>query len=682
MPCPQGTAHVAFIALTRGEMFNAQSEVMAMSHFQWKKTAGALCVLGLSLTAHAEVIRFEVTERVPAFEGRSFGAVGSYLRITGKATLALDPVDPRNAVIADIDKAPRNAAGQVQAVADVVILQPADDSKGNQTLLLDVPNRGRKLAPQLFDDAEQPGAHRAEKSADAGIGFLHRQGHTLVWVGWQSDIPSEPAQMALLAPKAQGITGAVRNEFQFDHLTDPVRTRLSADLADPASLKVTVRAHWTQERQTPADLTIHAVDAQTVEITRPKGFDAGALYEVTYQGKDPILHGMGFAATRDIMSFLRHDRSARNPLARQGQVAIQRAIGFGVSQSGRFLRDFLWLGFNEDLQGRPVFDGLMPHVAGARRMATNFRFGQPSRNSRHPQDPAWQIDEFPFTYAVLQDPFSGQRDGLLQKCQSSRTCPKIMQTDSEHEWWASRASLLVTDPLGNHIDLPAQVRAYMMVGTPHFADPGKKVTASPIMALPVNPMHAGPPMRALLTALNAWISQGTEPPASRVPMRAHGTLVEPERAVPLNIPGLPFDGLYTPAFLSDHSVLPPKVRGQYKVLTPLADADGMSVAGIRPMALAVPRATYTGWNPRAQGFAPGNLYPLQGAVVPFAATREDRLSAKDPRLSLQERYPQQTAYVDAVRRTAARFVAEGVLLQEDADRAVERAQSDQLSQLH
>jgi hypothetical protein len=651
-----------------------------MRKHKMKKQILVACALLASCAAYSEVIRFEVTESAPAFEGRSFGNVGSYLRITGKATIALDPRDPKNAVIADIDKAPRNAAGKVEAVADVVILKPADSAKGNQTLLLDVPNRGRKLAPQLFDDAEQPGANRAEKKADAGIGFLHRQGYTMAWIGWQSDIPSEPLQMALLAPAAEGITGTVRNEFQFDHLTNPIKTRLSADLADPATLKITVRANWAQERQTPAGLSVKAMDAQTIEITRPGGFDAGALYEVTYQGKDPIIHGMGFAATRDITSFLRQDPSATNPLALNGQLGVKRAIGFGVSQSGRFLRDFLWMGFNQDLQGRQVFDGLMPHVAGARRMATNFRFGQPSRNSRHPQDPAWQIDEFPFTYAVLQDPVSGKRDGLLQKCQSTQTCPKVMQTDSEHEWWASRASLLVTDPLGNHIDLPTNVRAYMMTGTPHFADPGKKVTASPMMALPVNPMHAGPPMRALLTALNTWISQGTEPPTSRVPMRAHGTLVEPDRAVPWNIPGLPFEALYSKAYFSDHSILPPKVLGQYSVLAPLADADGMSVAGIRAMALAVPRATYTGWNPRAQGFGPGNLYPLQGAVVPFAATRADRLQAQDPRPSVEERYADHAAYVTAVKSTAARFVKEGLLLQEDADRALERAQSTQLSQ--
>ena len=647
-----------------------------------KKFVLAFLAFSASFFASSEVIRFEVTQSAPAFEGRSFGSVGTYVRITGKATIAIDPSDPKNAVIADIDKAPRNSSGKVEAVADVVILKPADSSKGNQTLLLDVPNRGRKLAPQLFDDAGQPGASDAHESADAGIGFLHRQGYTMAWIGWQSDIPSEPSQMALLAPAAQGVTGDVRNEFQFDHLTNPVKTRLSAKIADPNSLKITVRAHWMNERQTPAGLSIKAIDSQTVEISRPNGFDAGALYEVTYQGKDPILHGMGFAATRDIASFLRHDKSVNNPLSVNGQLSVKRAIGFGVSQSGRFLRDFLWLGFNEDLHGQKVFDGLMPHVAGARRMATNFRFGQPSRNSRHPQDPAWQIDEFPFTYEVMRDPISGKHDGLFRKCLTNNTCPKVMQTDSEHEWWASRASLLVTDPIGNHIDLPANVRAYMIAGTPHFAEPGKKLTSSPMMSLPVNPMHAGPPMRALMNALNEWITHETVPPSSRVPMRAHGTLVEPERAVSRNIPNLPFEALYSIARYSDHSVLPPKVVGQYIVLAPLADADGMSVAGIRAMQLAVPRATYTGWNPRSKGYGPGNLYPLQGAVIPFASTIAERLNSKDPRLSLEERYVNEAAYIDAVKNAADRSVTERLLLQEDADRAIERAKSNQLSQIN
>lgn len=640
----------------------------------------AACLLPITL--QAEIIRFDITERVPAFAGRSFGDVGAYERITARATIALAPSDDRNAVITDLAQAPRNADGKVEATTDVVILRPADPARGNGTLLLDVPNRGRKLAPQLFDDSSQPGANNAQNADDAGIGFLHRQGYTMVWVGWQGDIPSKPGQMALTAPVLKGVTGPAREEFVFDTTTSPARATLSWPAADPADLNVTIRAAWADPRQTPPGLSARLVDPVTVEITRPNGFDAGALYEVTYTARDPALLGMAFAAVRDVASFLRRDTTPANPLLNGLHPSVSRAIGFGVSQSGRFLRDFLYLGFNEDLAGRVVFDGLMPHVAGTRRMATNARFGQPGRNPRHLQDPAWQADQFPFTYATLNDPLSGKTDGLLRRCALSATCPKVMQTDSEHEWWASRASLLVTDLAGNHLDLPDNVRAYMIAGTPHFAGPADMmrngVTA---MALLQNPMHAGAPMRALLSDLNAWISDGAPPPSSRVPMRAHGTLVAADGAVRSDIPGLPYKGIHTIAAFSDQSVLPPREIGRYPVFVPKADDDGMAISGIRQLALAVPRATYTAWNPRAQGFGPTALYPLQGAVVPFAPTEAARKEVHDPRPSIAERYADSDAYVAAVRREAARQVAERLLLPEDAERAIEAAKQGKLAKL-
>lgn len=394
-------------------------------------------LLAMATSALAEVTRFEVTEDVPAYAGRSFDGVGTYRRITARATIALDPGDPHNAVVADLGLAPRDALGRVEAVADVVILRPADPSRSIGTLLLDVPNRGRKLAPQLFDDVPQPGANTLLAAGDAGAGFLAGRGITAVWVGWQGDIPSAPGQLALQVPVLRGVTGPVREEFVFDHNRSPAPATLAWDIADPASLSVTVRQAWPDLRAQPEGLSIRALDARRIEVSRPaQGFDAGALYEVTYTGCDPVVLGMGFAAVRDVVAFLRRDGSSANPLAVNGRPAVSRAIGFGVLQSGRFLRDFLYLGFNEDTAGRVVFDGLMPHVAGARRMATNVRFGQPGRNARHPQDPAWQADTFPFTYAVLDDPLSGRRDGLMLRCRLSSTCPRVMQTDSEHEWWA------------------------------------------------------------------------------------------------------------------------------------------------------------------------------------------------------------------------------------------------------
>jgi hypothetical protein len=639
-------------------------------------------MLALTTPAMAQVTRFEVTEDVPAFAGRSFGEVGGYRRITARATISLDPTDPRNAVIADLGMAPRNAEGRVEATADVVILRPEELARGSGTLLLDVPNRGRKLAPQLFDDSPQPGANNLRAADDAGIGFLAGRGTTMVWVGWQADIPSAPGQLALAAPVLQGVTGAVREEFVFDHKRNPAPATLAWNIADPAGLSVTVRQVWSDSRQGPEGLSARALDARRIEVSRPaQGFDAGALYEVTYTARDPAVLGMGFAAVRDVVSFLRRDSSATNPLASSGRPAVHRAIGFGVSQSGRFLRDFLHLGFNEDTGGRIVLDGLMPHVAGARRMATNLRFGQPGRNARHPQDPAWQADTFPFTYAVLEDPVSGRRDGLMLRCRLSSTCPRVMQTDSEHEWWASRASLLVTDTAGHHLDLPPDVRAYMIAGTPHFANPGETLGRIEAAAFSKNPMHAGPPMRALLAAMEAWLAEGVEPPTSRVPMRAHGTLVPAGVAMPATIPGLPYAGIHTPAAHSDHSVQPPRELGRYPVFVPLLDRDGMAVAGVRALQLVVPRASYTGWNPRAEGFGPTALYPLQGAVVPFAATREARVAAGDPRPSLAERYADDAVYIAAVRSAAEAAVAERLLLPRDAEALAARAAAGRLDQL-
>jgi hypothetical protein len=634
------------------------------------------------ITLRAEVVRFDILERLPAFAGRSFGTVGPYERITVRATIALDPSDDRNAIITDLAQAPRNADGKVEATADVVILRPADPTHGNGTLLLEVPNRGRKLAPQLFDDSPQPGANNAQNPDDAGIGFLHRQGYTMVWVGWQGDIPSRAAQMAMSAPVLKGVTGPAREEVVFDNTTNPARATLTWPAAEPANLDVTVRAAWADARQAPAGLSAHLVDPVTVEINRPDGFDAGALYEIIYTARDPVPLGMGFAAVRDVTSFLRRDATPANPLLNGLHPSVSRAIGFGVSQSGRFLRDFLYLGFNEDMQGRVVFDGLMPHVAGTRRMATNVRFGQPGRNPRSPQDPAWQADLFPFTYATLSDPLSGKTDGLLRRCALSATCPRVMQTDSELEWWSSHASLLVTDLAGNHLDLPENVRAYMIAGTPHFAEPTDVMHKGvPAMSLPQNPMHAGAPMRALLTDLNAWISDGSLPPSSRVPMRSQGTLVPAAGAVLTDIPGLPYKAIHMAAVFSDQSVLPPKQIGRYPVFVPKADDDGIAIAGVHQLAIAVPRATYTAWNPRAIGFGPTALYPLQGAVVPFAPTEAARKEVHDPRRSIAERYVDDEAYVAAVRREAARQVAERLLLPEDADRAVEAAKQGTLAKL-
>ena len=347
----------------------------------------------------------------------------------------------------------------------------------------------------------------------------------------------------------------------------------------------------------PPGLRFRFLDPQRIEITRPAGFDAGALYEFIYTAKDPAVQGIAFAALRDVGD-LPAAGAGRGESAGGGRAgAVDRAVLHGVSQSGRFVRDYLYLGFNEDERGRQVYEAMLPHIPGTRRTFTNARFAQPGRNPTPHGDRHYPADQFPFTYAVTEDHLTGRRDGLLLRCRASATCPRIMQTDSEYEFWGARASLLVTDTRGNHLDLPPEVRAYMLTGHPHFAAASAVASGIDRCALPVNPLQAGAPMRALLVAMEAWVREGVEPPASRFPMRAHGTLLPAAGLYPA-IPALGYRGTFGPAQLVDNDAVPPVVRGEYAVLVPRVDADGNAVGGLR--------------SPGDRG-AEGDLYRLEPA---------------------------------------------------------------------
>jgi hypothetical protein len=551
-------------------------------------------LLALAPPALAEVVRFEAAPPRPALEGRVFGNTGPYVEIRARATIALDPADPRNAVIADLDRAPRNAAGRVEATADVVILRPADPARGNGTLLVEPPNRGRRIVNQLLDDSPAAGATRLEQAGDAGIGWTFRQGYTLAWIGWQGDW-TPGAGLRIDVPRIEGVTGPSREEFVFDNTQNPAVGRLTYPVADPASAVLTVRARQEDARQRPEGMSFRLLEGDRIEITRPPGFDAGAIYELTYTARDPLVLGMGFAAFRDVTSFLRHEAGAANPLAAGGRNPVAMTVSLGVSQSGRFLRDLLHQGFNEDTRGRRVFDALVPHIAGSRRTFLNARWAQPGRNPSDHTDRLYPADQFPFAYATSRDPLTGAEGGLLARCGASGTCPRIFQTDSEFEFWGARGSLTYTDAAGRPLDLPPEVRGYMIAGHPHYAAADAVANRTPMCQLPLNPLQAGAPMRALVTALEAWVREGTEPPPSRVPSLADGTLVAaPEYPA---IPGLPRLVSWTPAPLLDLSRNPPVVAGQYPILFPRVDADGHAVAGIRLPVIEVPRATYTGLEP-------------------------------------------------------------------------------------
>ncbi|UHC17960.1 hypothetical protein LRS73_08995 [Methylobacterium currus] len=648
--------------------------------------AVALAMLGCGLAAGpagAEVTRFETAAaETPALQGRSFGERGTAQKITGRATLALDPADPRNAVIADLALAPRNAEGRVEAVADVVLLRP---ERPNGLLLVEIPNRGRKLIGPLFEGVSTEASGRLEQADDGGRGFLLSRGYTLAWIGWQGDI-APGTGMGIRLPVLTGVTGPSREEWSFENTKSPIAAPLTwpaADL-DPGKARLTVRAKPDDPRTTPPGLAFRYLDAKRIEITRPPGFDGSALYELSYTARDPAVMGLGLAAIRDVATFLRHDTTDRNPLARDGRSTIDRAIGFGISQSGRVLRDLLYLGLNEDERGRMVFDGMMPHIAGSRRSFTNARFAQPGRNPGPHLDRHYPADQFPFAYATTTDALTGRRDGLFLRCRVTNTCPRLMHVDSEYELWGSRGALVTTDTRGADLPQPPEVRVYMVTGAPHFAAPDARTASEPGCALPVSPVHAGAASRALLTALEAWITDGIAPPASRYPSRADGTLGAPAHLYP-PIPGLPYTGLHTPAEWVEPGIEPgagrgdpPVVRGTYPLLLPKVDPDGNTLAGLRLPLIEAPRATYTAWNP-TRGVAADTLCNQKGGVLPFAETRAAAKAADDPRPSLEERYPDAVAYAAAVKAAAERMVAERTLLPADAEEMAKAAQEGRLA---
>ena len=628
--------------------------------------AGVVCSGGPSA---AKVIKFEIVRtESPAFEGRSFGAVGTYDRIIARATIAVTPNDPHNSVLIDINRAPRDPQGLVEAVSDVEILRPTVAANGNRRLFYEVLNRGGKLGLALFNDNNV--VNDLVKPEDAGNGFLMNRGFTIVWSGWQGDIAPGGGRLTFSPPTVPDVTGPAREEFIFDHMDNPAVGLLSypaADL-DPAHAKLTVREREADQRTSPDGLSFKFEAPNRIAITRPAGFDGGAIYEFIYTAKDPKVMGLGFAATRDIVSYLRHERAdaagTPNPLAGQ----IDFAIGFGLSQSGRYLHDFLYWGFDTDEADRLVFEGLMPHISGGKKTFTNYRFSQPGRSPYQHSDTVYPGAEFPFTYPVTKDTLTGRTDGLLARCLASGTCPKIIKSDSEIEFYQQRASLVVTDTQGNALSMPDNVRLFFLSNLQHYALASDKSVLAKTCAYPTNPLNAGPVVRALLVAMDAWISKGTLPPASRYPSRSDGTLVEPmpEKVGFPQIPGINYTALMTRPTAINFDGMPPVKGAPYPVFLPKTDADGRAVAGLHLPTLEAPIATHTGWNLRKAAYSEGELCDNNGSMVPFAPTRADRLKANDPRLSLEERYPHPGDRASAVTEAARQLVRDRLLLEEDA----------------
>ena len=620
----------------------------------------------------------EATES-PTFGGRSFGDVGPYERLTGYAVGAVDPNDPCNAGIVNLDKAPRNGDGLVEYKVDICILRPVDPAKANGWLFYEVLNRGSKRAVCRVNSA--PATNTSGKPDDAGTGYLMEQGYTLVWSGWQDDVKHGDGRMRAYYPVATDgdapITGRVLDETIDETNTKVIAKELIYPTAslDKDSATLSARVRERDRRRQPPGLDWRFVDETHIEITRPDdpAFDAGTIFEFVYTAKDPRVTGLAFASHRDIACFLRGGRpdgvGNANPLA---DAPPQRLMLFGISQSGRFVRDFLYQGFNEGLDGARVFDAAVPVIAGSRKTQINMAFAQPGRYQRQHEDHCYPGDQFPFAYRELTDPISGRTDSLLARCAATGTVPKIVHFDTETEIWSARASLVVTDCAGDDIAQPDDVRVYLASGIPHGWAIPPNGTA---MQLPDNELCYGALIRPLLGSLKDWVEKDIPPPPSRFPSVAAGTLVSPDKAGFPALPEFPYEGTINGLRLMDHSTIPPGEGPAYPVLVSTVDADGNADAGLRHPVLRVPRATLLGWNLRAEGYGAGDLYSSIGGKISFAETKAERLTKGDPRPSIEERYPAHGDYVARLRAECDAMVAEGYLLPEDAARILAAAEA-------
>jgi hypothetical protein len=616
----------------------------------------------------------------PVFDGVEFGSAGSYEKVTGRIRGAADPAHRLNGGIVNLDRAPRNGAGLVEYCVDFCLLKPADLRRYNGRIFYDVLNRGNKLALSALNDA--PASNDPHTAADAGNGFLMRRGYAILWSAWQGDVAAGEGRMLASLPIATvdgaPIVAINRDEFIFNHGHNPTRAPLSYPAAsmEQTRAQLTARQRERDPRTPLAPQAWRYLSDRQIEITRPDRFDAGAIYEFIYPARDPIVMGLGMAAIRDTVSFFRNraadDYGNSNPLAARGVLRIAHAYAFGMSQSGRFLRDWLWQGFNEDLEGRKVFDGVIPSLAGSRKTFTNFAFAQPGRFSCQHEDHLTPGDQFPFIYASRLDRLSGRTDGIVARCRESNTCPKIMHIDSSGEYWQGRASLVTADETGRDLELPEEVRVYSFAGTQHG---GRFATAIfPFCQHPGNPVDMNAVYRALLVALDRWVNAGDPPPPSSYPRSADGTLVSADALEFPAIPGVKYDAMLNELCVTDYTLQPPRpsTERRYAVMVPAVDADGNETGGVRLPEIAVPLGTHTGWNPRREGFAPGEL-ALLGWYLPFAKTAAERRASGDPRRSIEERYQSHQAYVEAVARAAQALCEARLLLPEDVERYVEAA---------
>jgi hypothetical protein len=649
----------------------------------------AAAILAVASAADAGVTKIQIISRGPAFGGYSFPKVGTYERIVGKAFAEISPADAHNKMIVDIGLAPRNARGKVEYSFDFYILKPTDLSKGNHKVFYEPPNRGNK---QFGNFNRSRGGNDPAATSDPANSFLAPQGYTMVWSGWDFGAGTDNSNLNLTVtlPIAKNSDGSSVTGPAYEYIVSPgfsYALNYPAAMLDQTRATLTHRVHLDDPPQiVPASGWEFTDNGNAIRLL-PAGtsFVPNDIYEFSYMAKNPTVNGIGFAAMRDFNSFLRYgtDDTAgtKNPMAGD----VTRIYTFTVSQPGRMLNDFRNLGFNEDENGKIVFDGMLQWIAAGDGINMNYRFSQPARTERNRQDQLYVEGVFPFANQRTKDPISGKTAGRYDKCEKTKTCPLAMEVYSANEYWVKAASLFTTDPSGA-MDLPdhPMARDYFISSEQHGT--GNAASKGNCQQLQ-NPLDSAPVLRALFVALDEWSTKGVAPPASEVPRLSDGTLVPPlpQSGVGFpKIPGVTYTGLMSTRYLFNYgadfyttgimTINPPAVtppvfnnpkNGRiYRTYVPKTDADGNDVAGVRLADVTVPLATYTGWALRSAPQANDGC-EAAGKYIPLAKTKAERMNSGDPRLSIQERYPSFDVYMSEVEKAVGDMVRQRLMLPED-----------------
>jgi hypothetical protein len=649
-----------------------------------------LACCALAASSQARVLRVEIERRVPIIDGQPFGEAGAYELIEGRVHFGFDPENAANARVSDIGLAPRGEDGLVHAWSELVVLQAVDPKKRSGTALVEVPNRGMRLALASFNRSEltfgtQPVLDPGKRD-DWGDGFLMEQGLTVIWAGWQVDAPEMPGGMRLRVPVAvnsdgSAVRGLARSDWVVEQPTSELalatRGHRAHTAADPASKDDVLTRRFTREGKrevVPRSQWRFSDDRTHVLTNEPL---APAVYELVYAAKGPPLVGLGLAAFRDIAAYAERGAGAAFP--------VTRSVAIGSSQSGRFLRHFLCEGFNRDESGQPVYEGAIINIAGGGRGGFNHRFSHPGRAGNPFQNFFYPGDDFPFTSRPVKGRGAESETGLFDRAVKSKSLPKIFQMNTGYEYWGRVASLIQMTPDGSEDVEPLDnERLYHVASAPHLSMP-----FPPAPETEVEPgVYRGSAIdtsylaRSLLLHMLRWVEDGREPPASSVPRIDAGSLVPPDS---LDYPILSLKRSTTPhvAYRQDFGprfsegiveYQPPRRGEPFAVRVPALDALGSEASGIRLLELTVPIGTYTPWATRSgHAFAPDEMAGYVGSFIPLLENEEQQILRGDERPTLSELYPSKAAYTKRLDEEIQKLVAAGWLLERDRSLAREAA---------